>query len=134
MRTLEVLRADVARHLETLWSVEGATQPLVPRAVTEGARRNVEHRIERLERRFVAAQKRRSESALNDIATARGGLFPNGKRQERALNPIPILTRHGSVVLDEMLAAARVHARELVSDARASGDRADASRTASISR
>ena len=117
MSTLNELRDDVSRRLAALSAAMSGTSPLIPRAVVDGAGKTLQHRLDRLERRIVAAQKRRSESALVDIATARGALFPNGKRQERALNAIPMLTRHGSLVLDGILEAARVHARATVSGA-----------------
>jgi hypothetical protein len=51
---------------------------------------------------------------MTQVATARGALFPLGTRQERALNIIPILARHGGVVIDRMRDAARAHARTLL--------------------
>jgi uncharacterized protein YllA (UPF0747 family) len=123
MSSLESLRADVSERIASLASSIG-DPPLVPHAVIEGAERTMQHRMDRLERRIVAAQKRRSESALADIATARGALFPHGKRQERALNPIPMLARHGSLVIDGMLTAARRHAREVLT-ASGTGNEAD---------
>ena len=51
---------------------------------------------------------------MTQIATARGALFPLGIRQERALNMLPFMARHGSVITDRMTTAARAHARSLV--------------------
>jgi bacillithiol biosynthesis cysteine-adding enzyme BshC len=113
-RTLAALRQDVSKRLASLRE-SGDAPPLLPNAVLEGAERTLQHRVDRLERRFLAAQKRTSASALQDIATARASLFPLGKRQERALNPIPILARHGEPVIDAMLNAAREHAEGLLS-------------------
>ena len=111
---IATLRKDVGKRLTALRDADAASeQPLLPSRVVEGAERIFAHRLDRLERRFVAAQKRASAAALQDIATARASLFPNGKRQERALNPIPILARHGDAVIDAMLDGARVHARTL---------------------
>jgi bacillithiol synthase len=115
-RNIAAMRKDLGKRLAALRDADAsADQPLLPERVVEGAERNFAHRVERLERRYVAAQKRASASALQDIATARASLFPNGKRQERALNPIPTLARHGEAVIDAMLDAARMHARALVS-------------------
>lgn len=86
----------------------------MPNAVVEGVRRAMQHRIDRLERRIVAAAKRREWDTMRRVATARGALYPLGIRQERALNLIPVLARYGSVVIDRMVAAASQHARVLV--------------------
>ena len=74
----------------------------------------MQHRLERLHRRIVAAAKRRSDETMTQIGTARGSLFPLGSRQERALNLLPFLARHGRVITDRMLEGARDHARDLV--------------------
>lgn len=122
-RSIAALRKDISKRLAALKDADAANdQPLLPPRVTEGAERMLSHRVDRFERRYLAAQKRASAAALQDIATARASLFPNGKRQERALNPIPILARHGEVVIEQMLDAAGAHVRSLLS-----GDTTDAS-------
>lgn len=88
--------------------------PLVPDAVLDGARHNIVHRIERLERRVVAAAKRRETATVRDIAIARTSLFPLGKPQERVLNFIPMLARHGEPLLAQMRARASEHASFLL--------------------
>lgn len=87
---------------------------LVPGAVIDGARGQLRHRVARLERRYVAAAKRTEHQAMHDLATLRGVLYPNGARQERALNFIPFLARGGPALLDAMRAAAGEHAAALV--------------------
>ena len=49
-----------------------------------------------------------------DVATARAALYPDGKRQERALNFLPLLARHGPALLERMRERAMEHARALV--------------------
>jgi bacillithiol biosynthesis cysteine-adding enzyme BshC len=88
---------------------------LVPDTVLDGARHNIAHRIERLERRVAAAAKRREEKTLRDIAIARTSLFPLGKPQERVLNFIPMLVRHGQPLLAQMRARASEHASFVLS-------------------
>ena len=88
----------------------GGKTPLVPDAVVDGARHNIAHRIERLERRVAAAAKRREEKTMRDIAIARTSLYPLGKPQERVLNFIPMLARHGHTLLAQMRARASEHA------------------------
>lgn len=91
-----------------------AAAPLVPDAVLDGARHNIAHRIERLERRVVAAAKRREATTMRDIAIARTSLFPLGKPQERVLNFIPMLARHGAPLLAQMQAQASEHAASVL--------------------
>lgn len=86
----------------------------VPDAVFEGNRRALAHRLDRLERRLRAAAARRASAAIEDLRTARGALFPEGKRQERALNMIPLLARHGPALLDQLRTVAGEHAQRLV--------------------
>jgi len=104
--TLDELRAAVTALTLRLESSDGAAPPAVPGTVVEGARRQLLHRIDRLERRYVAAAKRREVELMTELATARGALFPRGKRQERALNFIPLLARYGPPLLDMMRARA----------------------------
>jgi bacillithiol biosynthesis cysteine-adding enzyme BshC len=112
----------VATAMDTLGREESG---LVPAQAVEGARRAITARIARLERRYTAAMKRKLDDVLREIATARGSLFPAGKRQERALNLIPLLARHGRPLLDEMQAAASVHAAGLVDASREAAVRTD---------
>ena len=99
---------------EALESLERDGAELVGPQAVEGARRAIAARISRLERRYTAAMKRQLADILQDIATARGSLYPAGKRQERALNLLPLLARYGQPLLNDMEAAARAHATALV--------------------
>jgi bacillithiol biosynthesis cysteine-adding enzyme BshC len=114
---LSSFRGEVARHAsDVATALDDGALPMRSEVV-DGLRRAMDHRLDRLERRVVAAAKRREQDTMTQIATARGALFPLGKRQERALNIIPFLARHGSVVSDRMIDAAREHARRLVGTA-----------------
>ena len=106
------LRDDVERRLAALEIDD--TEGLVPSAAVQGTRRALLHRLERLERRFVASTKRREAALMHDVATVRGALHPDGKRQERALNFVPILARQGRPLVAAMQAEARRHARGLL--------------------
>jgi uncharacterized protein YllA (UPF0747 family) len=113
-RAMSDLRGEVDRQSGALSSaLEGSDLPL-PARVIDGAQRSIQHRLERLERRIVAAAKRREADTMTQIGTARGALFPLGTRQERALNMLPFLARHGSVITERMVAGARAHAKDLV--------------------
>lgn len=83
--------------------------PLVDRPVAEGTRRNIAHRLDRLERRITAATKRRETELVRQIGIARASLFPLDRLQERVLNLMPLLARHGLPLLDAMAARARAH-------------------------
>jgi uncharacterized protein YllA (UPF0747 family) len=87
---------------------------LVPPAIADGFQRTLEWRIQRLERRVNAAVKKREQRAMQDVATMRAALYPNGIRQERALNIIPTLARQGLTLLDQMGDSAAEHARGLL--------------------
>jgi hypothetical protein len=104
------LRAAVAGRLDDLAAVPHALDA----RVVDGARAQLAHRIDRLERRLVAAEKRRADAVARDLATARAALRPRGARQERVLNAVPLLARHGPAMTDAMLAAAREHAAAIV--------------------
>jgi len=113
-RAIAELRGDLDRGTTALSeTLKASGLPLTERVV-EGAERTIQHRLERLERRIVAATKRSHAETMTQIATARAALFPLGKRQERALNIIPFLARHGSIIVERMAAGARAHARMLV--------------------
>lgn len=111
-RALQALRDDVSARVDSLEAVSGS---LVSRAVVDGLRRSVGHQISRLERRIYAAVKRREDDVMHRLATARGSLYPHGTRQERKLAFAPFLARYGPQLVEQMLEAARVHARAIVS-------------------
>jgi uncharacterized protein YllA (UPF0747 family) len=110
---IQLLRADLARAIDALRTADG---DLLSARALDGARRGIEHRIERLERRVLAGVKRREAALMRDIAVVRGSLFPGGIRQERRLAFVPLLAKYGPTLLDDMLAAARAHARGLIGD------------------
>jgi uncharacterized protein YllA (UPF0747 family) len=108
---LRALRESLENELNRVARVNDA---VIANDVVEGVRRSIEHRLERLERRIVAGVKRRETDLMRTIATARGALYPHGAKQERKLAWIPFLARYGPPLVDEMLQAARGHARGLV--------------------
>jgi uncharacterized protein YllA (UPF0747 family) len=90
------------------------TGELIPHTAVEGARAHLRHRVSRLERRYIAAAKQVEQSAMRDLATLRGALYPTGARQERILNFIPFLARGGPALLESMRGEAARHAAALV--------------------
>jgi bacillithiol biosynthesis cysteine-adding enzyme BshC len=113
-RALADLRSSVASSVGAL---DTACSGLLEDDVIEGLRRSLEHRFARLERRLLSAVKRRETEIMHQLATARGSLYPHGTRQERKLAFIPFLARYGPALIEQMRAAAGVHARSLLSGA-----------------
>ena len=108
-------REALDRAAEELSSaLTAAGEPDVPDAVLSGARNSIGHRLDRLERRILAASKRHHEALTRDVETARASLFPLGRPQERVLNLMPMLARHGEPLLLAMLARASEHASALI--------------------
>jgi bacillithiol biosynthesis cysteine-adding enzyme BshC len=113
-------RGGLERSAGVLREVIGeAAPPLLSERVIAGAEHDMTRRLERLERRAVAAVKRRQGDLLRDVATARAALWPLGKPQERMLTIIPLLARHGPGLLRMMLERTRGHAARLVAVPRA---------------
>jgi bacillithiol biosynthesis cysteine-adding enzyme BshC len=110
---LNATRAALNEHLDVLSEAVVEERAPVGAAVTGGLRANLLRRLDRFERRLIAAAKREHAETMHEIATARGSLYPLGKPQERALNFVPLLARYGAPLRQEMLAEAREHARRL---------------------
>jgi len=113
-REVASLRLSLEERASSLAAASATSDPIVGRAVVEGLRHNIEHRLDRFERRLVAAWKRKNADLIYEIATARGSLFPFGKLQERALSFVPFLARYGTRLQDAMLDSASEHARSLL--------------------
>jgi uncharacterized protein YllA (UPF0747 family) len=111
---LEGLRADLAERLGALSRESAALGHLVPERALEGARHQLLHRVDRLERRLRAASRARATDAVLDLAAVRASLMPEGQRQERRLNALPLLARHGDHLLAQLKAGAAMHAGSLV--------------------
>lgn len=108
---LRALRVEIDAKLSALAESSGS---LLPERAVEGARRSLEHRLNRLERRLVAGVKRNETDLMRTIAAVRGALLPHGARQERKLAYIPFLARYGAPLLDEMLAESAKYAVRVV--------------------
>ncbi len=95
--------------------------PGVPARSVEGMRHQLHHRIDRMERRFVAAAKRADSELMRDLATVRGALRPEGGRQERSIAWFPYVARHGEALLGLLEEQMARHAARLVNGAGAAG-------------
>jgi uncharacterized protein YllA (UPF0747 family) len=118
-QTDEALRA-LRRELETrLATLASSSDQLVSAAVLDGVRKSIDHRLDRLERRYAAAVKRRETTLMRTVAAARGALYPHGARQERKLGYVPFLARYGETLIAQMRSEAGKYAHALISaDAR----------------
>jgi uncharacterized protein YllA (UPF0747 family) len=114
---IAALRADVASLADRLGP---EPHELGLDAVVQGAVGSLQHRVDRLERRLLAGVARRESVRMRDLGTARGALYPFGGRQERTLNIVPTLARHGLELLGELRDAATGHAESIVQGAPAS--------------
>jgi len=110
---LERLRTDTRRDIDALRS---ANNGMVAEPVIDGLERSLSHRLDRMERRLLAAVKRRESATMELIAALRGALYPHGAPQERKLSFIPFLARYGSGLVDEMLSQAGAYARSRIMD------------------
>lgn len=111
--SLEALRQAVEERMDVV-SATQQVRRLVSAEVLDGARAQLRHRIERLERRLRAAATRAEEDAVRDLASVRAALVPQGERQERRLNVVPLLARHGESLLAQLRAGAALHAGSVI--------------------
>ena len=110
---LDETRQRITELAPTLTETAQSSALPVQNSVIQGSVRQLLHKLDRLERRVVAAVKRRGSERLHALATARGALFPGGVPQERALNMFPFLAKYGDEVLQRVLSATRAHVSSL---------------------
>ena len=115
---LNETRAMLESRLDALTKAVVEENAPVGPAVTGGLGANLMRRLDRFERRLIAASKKVHADVMQEIGTARGSLYPLGKPQERALNFVPLLARYGNALRDDMLAGARAYTERLLGDAR----------------
>ena len=118
---LAATREALDERLDALSEVVDAEHAPVSTAVTGGLRANLMRRLDRFERRLLAAAKRQHADTMEEIATARGSLYPFGTAQERILNFVPFLARYGPELQREMLGEARRHAADIAGAAKTVG-------------
>jgi bacillithiol biosynthesis cysteine-adding enzyme BshC len=108
---IQSLSRDLEERTSRLMTADGSD--LVPPSVVDGLKRNIAHRLSRLERRYAAGVKNRGTESLHDAAIARASLFPLGTPQERALNAAPLIARYGDELFASVMEEARKHAAKL---------------------
>jgi bacillithiol biosynthesis cysteine-adding enzyme BshC len=110
---IDGLRGAVAASAKVLRGDPQTSDPLARSIGTMQA--GVEHRLQRLERRYAAAVKQAGSESLRDVAAARASLYPDRAPQERVLSFIPFLARQGSAVIDAIRERAREHVSDVIS-------------------
>ena len=93
-RALGSLRGHISRDLKELSTEAKGIDPTLQGPV-DAARNQAFHTIDDLERKIVQSLKRENEVALAQVEKAQRHLFPDGKPQERVLNPAYYLSRYG---------------------------------------
>ena len=107
-QALQRLRHQIGADVAALEVID--RDNLIPAASLQGLRRSWLHRVERAERRYVAAVKRKEADLVRDIGTAAAALYPEGERQERVLNFVPFIARYGRALIEQMKVEAERHA------------------------
>jgi bacillithiol synthase len=115
---LDATRAAIEERLTALSQVVARERAPIGSAVAEGLRANLFRRVDRFERRLIAAAKRENSEVMHQVATARGSLYPLGKPQERTLNFIAFLARYGPALRETMMRGALEHARQVIEPSR----------------
>ena len=110
---LAALRASVGDNYAAVLEAAVQLDQTLQRPI-ETARNQALHGADEVEKRLVAALKRRNETALQQLARARASLFPDGEPQERVLTAASFLARYGRELLPALQASAREHAGRLL--------------------
>lgn len=110
---MQALHAAVEEHVANVSRTTAAVSLSAPEVV-EGARKQLLHRVERLERRLRAAATKSETNAVRDLAAIRATLLPEGERQERRLNFLPFFARYGEPLIARLKDGAALHAAALI--------------------
>jgi uncharacterized protein YllA (UPF0747 family) len=117
---LNAARAVLDESMDALSDAVAEEKAPIAPAVTAGLRASLLRRLDRFERRLIAAAKKQYVDVMQEIGTARGSLYPLGMHQERSLNFVPLLARYGPGLQNEMLAEAREHAGRILGETKSS--------------
>jgi bacillithiol biosynthesis cysteine-adding enzyme BshC len=109
--TIDDLRAIVVASGERM-RADPQTSDALARSIGSMSA-HVEHRLQRLERRYAAAVKQTDSDALRHVRLARASLRPAGVPQERVLSFIPFLARY-SEAIQVVREAAREHVASVI--------------------
>ncbi len=115
---LAALRTALAERYAAVLAAAAGIEKTLERPI-ETSRNQALHAVDEVEKRLVAALKRRNETAVQQLARTRTSLFPDGAPQERVLTAANYLARYGRELLPALQAAAREHAGRLLEAPRA---------------
>jgi bacillithiol biosynthesis cysteine-adding enzyme BshC len=103
---VEELSRSVTDGYRRLIEVAGAVDPTLEEALAS-LRNQVLARIGDSEKKVVRQLKRKEEIAVGQLERVRANLRPDGVPQDRVLNLLPFLSRHGPRLLAEIAEAVR---------------------------
>lgn len=105
---LGALRGAVGKNVAELQNAVRSVDPTLKGPV-QHLRSQTFDALSDLEKKIVHAVKRENEIALAQLEKAQLHLFPDGKPQERVLNPFYYLSRYGSAFLQEVFEGFQVN-------------------------
>jgi bacillithiol biosynthesis cysteine-adding enzyme BshC len=105
-KVIEELGASVTDGYRRLIEVASAVDPTLEEALAS-LRNQVLAKIGDSERKVVRQLKRKEEITVGQLDRVRANLRPDGEPQDRVLNALPFIARHGPALLGEIAAAIR---------------------------
>ena len=113
-RALKVIRHTIDEQAPHVIEAAVAIDPTL-RKPTEHAQHNMLSQLEHIERKVVSQLKRRNEVLMRQVAAARAAIYPLQKPQERVINVLHYLIRHGPDYLNGVMRACQHWAAHLES-------------------
>jgi bacillithiol synthase len=101
-KALGALRAGIGEGVGNLLGAATKVDPTLKGPVSH-LRGQAFQQISEVEKKIVQSVKRENEIALAQLEKAQRNLFPEGKPQERVLNPHHYLARYGNSFLEELV-------------------------------
>lgn len=101
-KALGTLRGAIGKGVGELQNEVKAVDPTL-KGTVQHVRSQAFSALDDVEKKVLHALKRENEIALNQLEKAQHHLFPQGKPQERVVNPFYYLARYGGAFLDELL-------------------------------
>ncbi len=98
-RSFDDLDHNVNQELDRLKRELHAIDPTLGDALETG-RKKIQYQLEGLRTRFVRAQMTRDDAAHRQLQRAADQLYPNKDLQERHINIMSLLSRHGTYVIE----------------------------------
>ncbi len=92
------LKHLLAQHTQELAALEPSMQQMLLAEMQK-----IENTLERIEKKFVATQKKQQEVVLNRLLKIRSKYMPSDKPQERVQNFMPFFVQKGMGLFDELL-------------------------------